>query len=240
MIDWLRREREAPSVTVAGRELPVAIRRHARATRLTMRLAPDGSEVRITLPRWGRTMDALVFAEKRTEWLEQQLARIPVAQPPRPGGTISYRGTPLTIDWDQARPRKPRLGQEQLEIGGPAETLPVRIRRWLEAEALRLLADDLAHYCARAGVAQPDLRLSRAGRRWGSCSGAGCIRINWRLIQAPDHVRRSVVAHEVAHLLHFDHSPAFHAALAELFEGDVSQSDAWLRREGRSLYAAFG
>ena len=45
MIDWLRRSKEEPSVTVGDRVLPLAIRRHPRATRLTMRLAPDGSEV---------------------------------------------------------------------------------------------------------------------------------------------------------------------------------------------------
>jgi predicted metal-dependent hydrolase len=98
----------------------------------------------------------------------------------------------------------------------------------------------LAHHCARAGRPAPVLRLSRAARRWGSCSGKGCIRINWRLIQAPDAVRRSVVAHEVAHLVHFDHSPAFRALLGELFEGDLNGADDWLRREGRRLYAAFG
>jgi predicted metal-dependent hydrolase len=114
------------------------------------------------------------------------------------------------------------------------------VHRWLETEALRLLGEDLSHYCVRAGVSQPQLRLSRAVRRWGSCSGAGCIRINWRLVQAPDNVRRSVVAHEVAHLRHFDHSPAFRAMLGELFEGDLKAADAWLKREGRALYAPFG
>ena len=57
---------------------------------------------------------------------------------------------------------------------------------------------------------------------------------------APDEVRRSVVAHEVAHLVHFDHSPAFHALLGDLFEGRLDKADSWLKREGRSLYAAFG
>ena len=56
----------------------------------------------------------------------------------------------------------------------------------------------------------------------------------------PDAVRRSVVAHEVAHLVHFDHSPAFRALLDGLFEGDLEAADQWLRREGRGLYAAFG
>ena len=245
MIDWLRRRRdEEPTVTVGDRELPLAIRRHPRATRLTMRLAPDGSEVRITLPRWGQTLDALVFVKKRTDWLEGQLAAVPAASPPTPGGTLAYRGERLAIACNPRAPRKPVPVEGELRLGGPAETMPVRLQRWLEAEALRLSGEDLAHYCARAGLAVPELRLSRAQRRWGSCSGAKargrCIRVNWRLVQAPDAVRRSVVAHEVAHLAHFDHSPAFRALLRDLFEGDLAAADQWLRREGRGLYAAFG
>ncbi len=240
MIDWLRRSRVDPSVEIGGREVPLAIRRHARAKRLTMRLAPDGSEVRITLPRWGRTMDALVFADSRRDWLAAQLAAVPRVDPPLPGGTLRYRGERLSIEWDANLPRRPRLDGTAVRLGGPEATVTARLRRWLEAEALRVLEADLADYCARAGRAAPALRLSRAVRRWGSCSGKGCIRINWRLIQAPDAVRRSVVAHEVAHLVHFDHSPAFRALLGELFEGDLEAADAWLRREGRGLYAAFG
>ncbi len=244
MIDWLRRSKAEPSVTVGDRELPLMIRRHPRATRLTMRLAPDGSEVRITLPQWGRTLDALVFVRSRTEWLESQLAAVPRSAPPAPGATLAYRGNRLAIEWDPRLARKPALGEASIRLGGPEETVPARIRRWLEAEALRLLGEDLAHYCARASRPVPELRLSRAQRRWGSCSGpkgnAQCIRVNWRLVQAPDAVRRSVVAHEVAHLVHFDHSPAFRALLADLFEGDLQAADQWLRCEGRGLYAAFG
>ena len=64
--------------------------------------------------------------------------------------------------------------------------------------------------------------------------------MNWRLIMAPDAVRRSVVAHEVAHLIHFDHSPAFHALLAELFEDDIDAANRWLKANGRRLYSYFG
>ena len=53
-------------------------------------------------------------------------------------------------------------------------------------------------------------------------------------------MRRSVVAHEVAHLVHFDHSPRFHALLAELYEGDIAEANLWLKRESRSLYLPFG
>jgi predicted metal-dependent hydrolase len=240
MIDWLRRTPEDLAIRIGERELPLAIRRHARARRLVMRLAPDGSEVRVTLPRWGRTEDALVFARARIEWIERQLAALPQVEAPRPGGTVRYRGGELAIDWHAAHPRKPRLDGESLRIGGPAESLATRVQRWLEGEAQRLLEGDLAFYCERAGHAAPPLKLSRAQRRWGSCSDRKAIRINWRLVQAPDAVRRSVVAHEVAHLTHFDHSPAFHGLLRALFDGHIKEADAWLKAHGRSLYASFG
>lgn len=244
MLDWLRKDQLDPQVELSGRTLPIAIRRHARANRLTMRLAPDGSEVRITIPRWARTRDALVFVEARRAWLEQQLARLPSPVAIGHGAQLPFRGAPLTIHWQETAPRRPRLADGLLHVGGPADTLEARTRRWLEGEAIALLKQDLAFYCQRGRQAVPDLRLSRARRRWGSCTsereGGRCIRINWRLVMAPDAVRRSVVAHEVAHLTHFDHSPAFHACLGALFEGDVAAADRWLKAEGRSLYAAFG
>ncbi len=241
MIDWLRRRPdEVPQVEVAGRMLPLTVRRNAGARRMTMRLAPDGSEVRITLPRWGRSAEALEFARSKADWLAVQLAKVPRAPVLQHGAALPYRGRLLALHHDPAAPRKVRLGEEAIHLGGPADSLQRRLQRWLEGEALRLLSEDLAYYCLRDGRRAPPLALSRAQRRWGSCAADGTIRINWRLILAPDAIRRSVVAHEVAHLTHFDHSPAFHAHLGQLFEGDIDAANRWLKREGRSLYAHFG
>ncbi len=240
MIDWLRREALAPEVELAGRTVPVAIRRNARARRLTLRLAPDGSEVRVTLPKWCASREALAFVHARSGWLAEQLGKVPERRVPAPGGTVLYRGRELFIDWKERGHRTPALEGEHIVVGGPAKNLGPRLQRWLEREATRLMGEDVAFFAERAGIVAPALRLSRAQRRWGSCSTSGTVRINWRLVQAPDSVRRSVVAHEIAHCLHFDHSPAFHAALARLFDGDVAEADAWIKAHGRTLYAAFG
>ncbi len=241
MLDWLRRKpAEEPVIALGDVTLPIVIRRLGHARRLTLRLAPDGSEVRLSMPSWGRTAEALEFVASRQGWLKAQLAAVPAPVGPMAGTGIAYRGEILRIEHDAASTRRVRLDDGALWCGGPAENLPPRLRRWLEGEARRLLAQDLADYCARAGKPVPRLALSGATRRWGSCSAKGAIRINWRLVMAPDFVRRSVVAHEVAHLIHFDHSPAFHALLSELFEGDLRAANRWLKREGRGLYAAFG
>jgi predicted metal-dependent hydrolase len=50
-------------------------------------------------------------------------------------------------------------------------------------------------------------------------------------------VREATVAHEVAHRLHMDHSPEFHAAFARLLGRDGKAERAWLRRHGAGLHA---
>lgn len=241
MIEWLFKGKgDDPQVEVAGRMLPLVLRRTAQAKRMTMRLARDGSEVRITLPPWGRSADALDFAQKRAGWLAGQLAAVPEAATLGHGGALPYLGQLHTIAHDPKAPRKVRADEGILHVGGPAESLTPRLNRWLQNEARRLLNEDLTHYCAVAAQPVPQLMLSSARRRWGSCAHNGTIRINWRLVMAPSFVRRSVVAHEVAHLVHFDHSPAFHALLGDIFEHDIRAANRWLKREGRQLYAPLG
>ena len=240
MIAWLERASIDPTIELAGRAVPIELKRHPRAKRLTLRLAPDGGSVRITLPQWCPSADAIEFARARQDWLETQLAKIPQTVDPVARGTVRYRGQDISIAWDETRPRKPALEGGTIRAGGPSDTLGKRLQRWLEDESLRLIARDLAVACDMAGVPVPALKLTRAKRRWGSCSSKGVVRINWRLVQAPDFVRQSVVAHETAHLVHFDHSPAFHALLADIYGGSPARADAWLREHGRGLYADFG
>ncbi|WP_313438511.1 SprT family zinc-dependent metalloprotease [Novosphingobium sp.] len=241
MLDWLRRDpREDPVLDIAGRQVPVIIRRLPQARRMTMRLAPDGSEIRISIPRWTRTEDALEFARSKQSWLAIQIEALPQATPLGDGETLDFRGHRFVVRHDPALPRRPVPDDGALLVGGPESSLASRLKRWLETEARSALTEDLAEYCARAGQHTPPLALSSARRRWGSCAADGSIRINWRLIMAPDPVRRSVVAHEVAHLVHFDHSPAFHDFLGSLFEGSVPSANRWLKENGRSLYIPFG
>jgi predicted metal-dependent hydrolase len=82
---------------------------------------------------------------------------------------------------------------------------------------------------SRVGVGDP---LSR----WGSCSASGAIRYSWRLILAPDWVRRATVAHEVAHRVHMNHGQAFHRLVEELLGVDPKPARLWLRRSGASLH----
>jgi predicted metal-dependent hydrolase len=88
---------------------------------------------------------------------------------------------------------------------------------------------------SKAGLRASCVAVGDARTRWGSCSSSGAIRYSWRLILAPPQARRFVVAHEVAHLAHLNHGAGFRALERRLFDGDVREAEALLRRVGPRL-----
>jgi hypothetical protein len=106
---------------------------------------------------------------------------------------------------------------------------------FLKRLALETVSREVAEFSQAAGVTARSVSVGDAGTRWGSCSSQGRIRLSWRLIFAPPEVRRYVVAHEVAHLVHLDHGPKFKSLEARLLGPGVSEAKALLRRLGPRL-----
>lgn len=227
-------------LTINGRDYALVIRKHAQARNIRLRTDPARGALLITLPGHARLGEAIAFARTQAGWIEASFAKAGSHIAIVPGASIPYRGAQHRIDWDAGHGRSVIAADGAIRLGGAADLVETRLTRWLKSEAKRLCAADLSEYCARAGTPTPALGISNAARRWGSCSANGTIRINWRLVMAPDAVRRSVVAHEVAHLKHMNHSADFYAWLDTLFEGDRKHADRWLKEHGRGLYLVGG
>jgi predicted metal-dependent hydrolase len=228
-----------PEVDIEGEAVPVRIRRNAQARRISMRADVVKREIRITMPTYAPTQAAMDFVAQKRQWLAARLHSAPAGAPLSAGETVAFVGEPHRIVWKPDATRTVRVvegtEERELHLGGPEEMVEARIIRWLKAEARRLYEAEIAHYCGVAGETPPRLSLGDPRSRWGSCSTRGTISLSWRLVMAPAHVRRSVIAHEVAHIRHMDHSPAFYAWLDTLYEGDRKAADRWLKMHGVAL-----
>lgn len=210
--------------------------RHPRARRARLAFDPTSGRARLVLPKRAALKPALAWANGQQAWIAAQRARLPVARPFVPGVVLPIDDHDVTIDWRPGTARTVTREGDTVFGSGPVETFGRRIEAWLRREALRVLSDDTAHYAARAGVAVSRVAVGDPRGRWGSCAAGGTIRYSWRLILAPRFVRRATAAHEVAHRVHMNHGPAFHALVRSLYDEDPAPARAWLRAEGAALH----
>jgi len=214
----------------------LALKISPRAKVMRLRVDPRTGAVVLTMPRRISQRKALEWASGQRAWVEAALANISPPASIQPGASILFRGVPHIIDWAADRSRTVRQEQGRLVLGGPPETIESRLMRWLKQEAKRVLDSETREYAAKANVTVTRVGVGDTLSRWGSCSSSGAIRYSWRLILAPDWVRRATVAHEVAHRVHMNHSPEFHALVESLYGEDPTPARQWLRREGAGLH----
>ncbi|HEX8528116.1 M48 family metallopeptidase [Allosphingosinicella sp.] len=215
---------------------PLTLKVSPRARVMRLRVDPRTGAVLLTMPKRMSRRRALDWAAGQSAWVEAALAGMPEAVPIAPGSVLPLYGVPHRVDWSAGRPRRIEVAGAVLAVGGPLEGLEARVLRWLKRHARDVLDRETRSFAEQAG--RPVLRVAVGDplSRWGSCSASGAIRYSWRLILAPQWVRRATVAHEVAHLVHMDHGRAFHALVEELLGEDPRPARVWLRSEGAALH----
>ena len=239
MLRW-RRPSLPETLLIAGRHVPVVATRRATARGVRLRASAVTGRIEISLPAHGGEEIGAALLKAHHDWIAAQVAKWPEPTPFAPDAIIPIGGVPTRIDWQPDHPRSPVLTASVLRVGGPLPLLSGRVQRWLKARALaqfepatRRLADGLGRPVARVSVGD-------ASSRWGSCAGArngegARIAYSWRLILAPEWVQFAIVAHEAAHLIHQDHSPAFHALNRQL-DPRAAEAKRWLARNGAALH----
>lgn len=116
----------------------------------------------------------------------------------------------------------------------PAPLSGAERRRYMQL-ARDIFTQKTAYYAAVMHVTYGRITIREQKTRWGSCSSAGNLNFNWRLIFAPEPVIDYVVVHELAHRKEMNHSPAFYAIVQSVLP-DYKTQQKWLRDHGASLW----
>jgi predicted metal-dependent hydrolase len=221
------------TLVLNGAAATIVWRRHTRARRITLRIDPGQGNVVITLPARAARAAGLALLNTHAGWVASRLAALPCVPPLVAGGTVPINGVPHLIRHMPGR-RGTWLEANVLHVSGNPAFLPRKVSDFLRAEAqLRLVGQAMAK-SAGAGLAAGRVCVRDTRSRWGSCSPAGALMFCWRLIMAPPFVQDYVVAHEVAHLRHLDHSPDFWA-LADALSPHRREAVTWLLKVGPRL-----
>ncbi|MEM7717704.1 MAG: SprT family zinc-dependent metalloprotease [Pseudomonadota bacterium] len=215
----------------AAPDVTVTLRRSTRARRISLRVSSLDGRVTLTLPPGTPERAGRAFAEEKARWLQQAVGKVAASVPVALGTELPVAGHMRRVVPGQGRAA--RLGEDS--IAAPLGREGPAIEALLKRVARDHLDAAVARYAAALGRTPGKVSLRDTRSRWGSCSSEGNLMFSWRLILAPSQVLDYVAAHEVAHLAHMDHSPAFWSVVQDLFPDHKAQR-AWLRRDGPHLH----
>ncbi len=210
-----------------------------RARRMALRLDPVRRCVRLVYPPRTASSTLLKFVQANRDWIHRHLAGLPQDFKVQDGVSIPLFGipAPLIITYDTALKRTSiRLIGNNIKINTNLDDPTPRLRRFLD----KLLLERLQALCAEKtqtlGRTLVSIQMRDSKSRWGSCGHDGRLCFSRRLVYVPDHVLDYVVAHEVAHMKHMDHSPEFWATCRAL-SVDYEAGKSWLKAHGASLHS---
>jgi len=216
--------------------IDIKVIQSGRIGKLTLRIDAKERIPVLSIPRFCSQRRAVKFVNENMDWILQSLAKLPEIKKFTAGETISLFGQELTIVHRPQEKGGVWLEDNLLCVSGEADFLHRRVRDYIKRRAgeefylrSRQLAEKIG--CKLNGISIKDTKS-----RWGSCSSLNNINYSWRIALAPDFVIDYLLAHEVAHLKHHDHSEAFWKCVATLCP-EWSKGNSWLRRYGKTLYA---
>ena len=203
--------------------------RFRRARRRTIGIVVDERGLAAAAPRWATIAEVEAFIREKERWILKRIddarhrARAPFLW--QEGARLPYLGREIEI---RSAPRDGAgLVGNRLEVPAraaqTAATLRATVTSWLRAAALALFHERIATFAPALGVEVPDVGLSSAASQWGSCTraadGRGRVLLHWKLVHFDAPLVDYVVAHELAHLRHMNHSAAFWRLVEAVYPG---------------------
>ena len=207
-------------------ESPALIRFSDRRKTLALKVV-DGQVV-VYAPTGTSQQRIDTFVQRSQSWIDKQQTKQQKQQAEVANktytldGQFMYLGRPYTLA---------QLLAEDIDTDQP---LQAQLIHWFQQQAKRLLAQKTHAMSARIRQSYRSIRLGYYRSKWGSCNSKRVLSYNWAIVQAPEAVIDYLVAHEVSHLKHMNHSAHFWALVEKLCP-DYQTHRTWLRDHGHRL-----
>ncbi len=212
-----------------GREVSFVFR---RGQRRTIGFGINTLGLTVSAPRWVTLAAVDDALQTKAAWVVRKLAQVgvhhEVLQAARlnwaDGLQLAWLGSTVTVRLGAPAVRRGMPLVEHADgvlwAALPPTSTPTQLRdavqAWMMRAAHAHFVQRLDHFAPLLGVRWASLRLSGATTRWGSAKADGSIRLHWRLMQFSPDVVDYVVAHELSHLRHMDHSERFWQTVASV------------------------
>ena len=227
--------------------IPYSITYSLKAKRKRIVIAPSG--VTVVLPHGSAEKEAieLIESKKKTvftlrERVLQQEKRLKEQVDIQyvSGARIPFLGREIPLLVVPEKRKRSRLEHDgslvvRVQAGLASQDVKEEVKRrvegWIKEQMREEALQVIAVLGKKIGIFPKGLRIKGQKRVWGSCGGNHVINLNWRLSLFRREVFEYVVAHEMCHLRHMNHSREFWKLVSSIMP-DFQRHRDWLKFKG--------
>ena len=107
-------------------------------------------------------------------------------------------------------------------------------KEFYRSKGMARIPDRVAAFEAKMGVKAESVRVLELKNRWASCSPKANLNFHWKCMMAPPTIIDYIAVHELAHISHPNHSPAFWNEVDKILP-DYRDRKEWLRTNGAGM-----
>jgi len=214
----------------------------ARVLHLVVR---QESGLEIVAPHGTRRRQIEEALHQKAGWILKTMQRVVAIPPIKDGREFAFMGRTMRL----CLVTSPAVKTQHPNVATAGDTLLLHVREsdqenqdvlraalegWYRQRAREIIPGRLIIANQAFGFRYGRVAIKEQKSRWGSCSRAGNLNFNWRLLLAPVSVLDYVLTHELAHLKELNHAPAFWRLVARGCP-DYKLQRRWLREHGHTL-----
>ena len=229
----------ASSEYISGNGYVAEVIRTARIK--SARLQVEDGVVSIAVPKALETERIEQLLKDKHRWIKEKLY-LHQQQQPAPkremlsGEAFPYLGRNYRLKITTGKLQPVKLLHGRLQVVVPKAMRHEHIIRdmlthWYRLQAEIRFKEKVKRYASIVGVEPTDVSVKTFKSRWGSCNVKGEVQFHWKVIMAPNRIVDYVVVHELCHLKHHDHSPAFWKSVERILP-DYLECKVWLKEFG--------
>jgi len=177
---------------------------------------------------------------KRAAWILRQqrnFLRYSFDIPPRQyvsGETHRYLGKQYQLKVLESEDGKEyvKMDREHILVCVREKTDSARVKKllinWYRRQALKIFNERLEAWFPRFeryNLKRPKIFVREMRSRWGSCTAAGKMTLNLKLIMVPKQFIDYIMVHEICHLIEHNHSQVFYVLMSKVMPGWEEQRE---------------
>jgi len=238
---------ERSSVRFGTTTIEYEVRRSERRHK-TVQITVDGAGVHVAVPVGTSEDELRAIVRKRAAWIVRKASTAALEAPPKrfvSGETLPYlgRNVAIIVEPGKVRSAQVRFDHWRFRITVPPdlngeeryEAIRKPVVGWYRTRAADRLPEVVDRWRPRLGLTDACRVLVRDQKtRWASCAPDGTLRFNWRTMMLKPALIEYVVVHELAHLIHPNHSQDFWTTVTKAMPDAPDRRKA-LQAAGREL-----